>query len=214
MMFSGPCSAPRTVVRLHGRDPDRDRTISRDGRDVLEGRVLGPGRCLPLGHRRVVVGNALEEGRNRAIGKRLRHQRLDRDISQVQFTADRPGQDQRLARNIEAAQVVTRIRLGVTGRLGRDDRLRHRLAVGDVGEDRAEGAREATDDLDHPVTGRQQGFERRDDRQSGAARRLVPDTTSRCRIPEPTRIAHRPREWGLVRVDDRPISLQRRFGNR
>ncbi len=85
------------------------------------GGVAGGERAVEQGQGGVEVG-----GRHR--GQRGGHQRLDVDVGGVELDAGGAGEDEQLAADVGAREIVARIGLGVASGAGRADQARERLA--------------------------------------------------------------------------------------
>src|SRR5262249_35244084 len=94
---------------------------------------------------------ALEERLERQRARCGVYQGLDLDVAGLAGEAEQAPEDQRLAPDVGARQVVARIGLGVALGHRLAQRRREWLAAPDLGEQEAERAREAALDLDHLV---------------------------------------------------------------
>src|SRR5581483_3866947 len=89
----------------------------------------------------VALAQAREKLGVRDADERRRHERLDGDVSQLASETEQPPEDECLATDVDAAEIVARIGLGVTGSDRRPEGARERLAAPELAEEKTECAR-------------------------------------------------------------------------
>ena len=154
-------------------DAHRRLAVRGEPADVAQHLAARRGRIEALLHLAIVLRQAVQEIVDGALLEPGGNQALDLHVFHLELQAHLAAEDDDLAHEVGARQVVARIRLGVALRLGVLDDLRERrLAVVDVeqiGQRAGENALDARD----LVAGLAQVAQRLDHRQARADGRFV-----------------------------------------
>ena len=137
---------PRVPAKLDGARL----VLDVDDADVAELLAGGGSLGALAGHLVVVLRQLLHELlRGRHVAKSLGYERLHRDVLELDVDAALAGEDDNLPRDVGAAEVVPRVRLGVPELLGglhdRAELVVGAVGVEDVGERSAEDALDLVD---------------------------------------------------------------------
>ena len=140
-VLSAPLSAANGLRAIHLAKRDRERAPGDRG-DVAQDAAARDGGVhppLPVG---IEPLERLEKRGERQAARRAGHQRLDHARPELAGKAEQAPEDQRLAPDVHAGQVVARIGLGVAALHRVAERRRERAALAHLVEQEAERSRE------------------------------------------------------------------------
>ena len=145
-----------------------------DAGEVAEDAAAGLEVGEAGGEGAVIVGEAGEEALEVVLAQEVGvDQWVDVDLLELEGEAELAGEDEGLAGDVEAAEVVAGVGLGVAAAAGLADGLRERDAAHDLAGDEAEGAGEGALDAVDAVAGADEVGEGGDDGEGGADGGLV-----------------------------------------
>src|SRR6185503_10685426 len=183
-----------------------------DGRDVAQhlARSLRGGHALR--HRRVEIGQALQELLHRGVLERRWDEALDGDILELEREPGLTREDDGLAGDVRAREVIARIGLRVALRFGFADDFGKRPRAVEQVEQIRERAREDAADAADLVAGLNEVFQCVNDGQARADGRLVEEVRASAvaQALQLLVILDRPAMSALVRRDDVDTALQPR----